>query len=162
MNIKLYAAVAMMLSLAAVAPAQIKREEAAAAPPSDAAVQKNQLQNNRLPDSKTRVFEIRTYTTSQRMEVFQEFFQNTTMQLFKKYGFEPVGFWVPQNPPRSADTFVYMLAFPDRETAKLKWEAFFKDPKWVKERADFIAEHGKILDNIDSQFVSPVDFSPLK
>jgi hypothetical protein len=162
MNIKLYAAVAMMLSLIAVAPAQTKREGAAAVPPSDAAVQKKQLQNNRLPDSKTRVFEIRTYTTSQKMEVFQEFFQNTTMQLFKKYGFEPVGFWVPQDPPRFGNTFVYMLAFPDRETAKLKWEAFFKDPKWVKDRADFIAKHGRILDNIDSQFVSPVDVSPLK
>src|SRR5918993_3343312 len=160
MNIKLYAAVAIMLSLIAVAPAQTKRE--GTTPPSAAAVQKNQLQNNRPPESKTRVFEIRTYTTSQKMEVFQEFFQNTTMQLFKKYGFEPVGFWVPQDLPRSGNTFVYMLAFTDRKTARLKWDAFFKDPKWVKDRADFIAKHGKILDNIDSQFVSPVDFSPLK
>ncbi|MDQ3803321.1 MAG: NIPSNAP family protein [Acidobacteriota bacterium] len=161
MNIKLYAAVALMLSLIAVAPAQTKRE-VAAAPPSDAAIQKNQLQNNCLPDSKTRVFEIRTYTTSQKMEVYQEFFQNTTVQLFKKHGFEPVGYWVPQDPPRSKNTFIYILAFPDRETAKAKWDAFFKDPKWVKDRADFIAKHGKILDNIDSQFVSPVNFSPLK
>lgn len=110
----------------------------------------------------TRVFEIRTYTTPQKMEVFQEFFQNTTIQLFRKYGFEMIGNWVPLEAPRSENTFIYILAFPDRETAKAKWDAFFKDPKWVKDRSDFIAKHGTITSKIESQFVSPVDFSPLK
>lgn len=109
-----------------------------------------------------RVFEIRTYTISRKMDVYMPFFVNTTLELFKKYGFEPVGFWIPQDPPRSENTLVYILAFPDRETARAKWDAFFKDPKWVKDRADFMAKHGKILDNLDSQFISPVDFSPLK
>ena len=67
MNVKLFAAVAVLLSLIVITPAQTKREGAVAASPSDAAVQ---IQKNRLPDSKTRVFEIRTYTTSQKMEVF--------------------------------------------------------------------------------------------
>jgi len=35
-----------------------------------------------------------------------------------------IGYWVPQDPPRSENTFVYMLAFSDRETAKAKWDAF--------------------------------------
>ena len=161
MNIKLFAAVAVMLSLIVVAPAQTKRE-GAAAPPSYAAVQKNQLQNNRLPGAKTRVFEIRTYTTSQKMEVFMAFFIANTIKLFRKYSFEPIGYWVPQDPPRSENTFVYMLAFPDRETAHAKWDAFLNDPEWVKARADFMAKHGRVTDKIESLFVSPVDFSPLK
>jgi quercetin dioxygenase-like cupin family protein len=110
----------------------------------------------------TRVFEIRTYTTSQRMDVFKTFFLENTVKLFKKYGFEPTGYWIPLDPPRSENTFVYILAFPDRETAKTKWDAFLNDPEWVKARADFIAKHGKITDKIESQFVSPIDFSPLK
>jgi NIPSNAP len=96
------------------------------------------------------------------MDVYKAFFLENTVKLFKKYGFEPIGYWIPQDPPRSENTFVYLLAFPDRETAKSKWDAFLNDPEWVKARADFIAKHGKVLDNIDSQFVSPVDFSPLK
>jgi hypothetical protein len=161
MNIKLFAAVAVLFSLIVVTPAQTERE-GAAAPPSHAAVQQNQLQNNRLPDSKTRVFEIRTYTTSQKMEVFMAFFMENTMKLFRRHGFEPVGFWIPQDPPRSGNTFVYMLAFPDRETAKAKWDAFLNDPEWVKACADFMAKHGRVTDKIESQFVSPVAFSPLK
>ena len=110
----------------------------------------------------TRVFEIRTYTIAQKMDVYMPFFVNTTLELFRKHGFEPVGLWIPQDPPRSENTLVYILAFPDRETAKAKWDAFFKDPKWVKDRADFIARHGTITSKIESQFVSPVNFSPLK
>jgi hypothetical protein len=160
MKIKLYAAVTVMLSLVAVASAQTKRE--GTTPPSHAAVQKNQLQEHRPPDSKTRVFEIRTYTTSQKMEVFMAFFTQNTMKLFRRHGFEPIGFWVPQDPPLSGNTFVYMLAFPDRETAKLKWDAFLNDPEWVTARADFMAKHGRVTDKIESQFVSPVDFSLLR
>lgn len=161
MNIKLFAAAALMLSLAAAAPAQMKGE-GAAAPPSHAALQKNRLQSNGQPGSKTRVFEIRTYTTSQKMEVFLAFFMENTMKLFRRHGFEPVGFWIPQDPPRSGNTFVYILAFPDRETAKAKWDAFLNDPEWVKARADFMAKYGRVTDKIESQFVSPVDFSPLR
>ena len=109
-----------------------------------------------------RVFEIRTYTTSQKMERLKALFREHSLALFKKHGFEVVGFWVPQDPPRSENTFIYMLAFPDRETAKAKWDAFHSDPEWLKVRAEFEAKYGKIVDKVDSQFVSPVDFSPLK
>lgn len=36
----------------------------------------------------SRIFEIRTYTTSQKMDVFMAFFFNNTAALFKKHGFE--------------------------------------------------------------------------
>jgi hypothetical protein len=109
-----------------------------------------------------RVFEIRTYTTSQKMDMLVALFRDHSLALFKKHGFEVIGFWVPQDPPRSENTFVYMLAFPDRETAKAQWDAFHNDPEWLKVRAEFEAKHGKIVDKVESQFVSPVDFSPLK
>lgn len=109
-----------------------------------------------------RVFEIRTYTTSQKMDDLKALFREHSLGLFKKHGFEAIGFWVPQDPPASQTTFVYMLVFPDRETAKAKWAAFHSDPEWLKVRAEFEAKHGRIVDKIESQFVSPVDFSPLQ
>lgn len=109
-----------------------------------------------------RVFEIRIYTVAAEMDVFKKFFIDNTVALFRKYGFEPVGYWVPLDPPRSENTFVYILAFPDRETAKARWDSFLNDPAWIKARAEFIAQHGKITERIDSLFVSPLDFSPLK
>jgi hypothetical protein len=109
-----------------------------------------------------RVFEIRTYTTSQPMERLKALFRDHSLALFKKHGIEVIGFWVPQDPPRSENTFIYMLVFPNRETAKAKWDAFHSDPEWLKVRAEFEAKNGKIVDKVESQFVSPVDFSPLK
>ena len=109
-----------------------------------------------------RVFEIRTYTTSQKMERLEALFREHSLALFKKHGFEVIGFWIPQDPPCSENTFIYMLAFPDRATAKAKWDAFHSDPEWLKVRAEFEAKYGKIVDKVEPQFVSPVDFSPLK
>ena len=115
-----------------------------------------------LSAADARVFEIRTYTTSQEMDVLTALFRDHTLALFKKHGLEVIGFWVPEDAPLSENTLIYMLAFPDRGTAKARWEAFRNDPEWLKVRADFEAEHGKIVDEIESLFVSPVDFSPMK
>ncbi len=109
-----------------------------------------------------RVFEIRTYTTSQKLDVFLEFFRTNTVKLFKKHGFEPIGYWIPQDAPRSQNTFVYLVALPDRETAKRLWDAFLTDPEWIEARSEFRAKNGPVTDKIESVFVSPVAFSPLK
>jgi hypothetical protein len=85
-----------------------------------------------------------------------------TVALFQKHGFEVVGYWVPLDAPRSANTFIYILAFPDRETAKAKWDAFHNDPEWLKARDEFQSKYGKTVDKVESLFVSPTDFSPLK
>lgn len=148
-KMKLLAATAVSLLLLPASYSQTKPEPVSSKP--DAAL-----------ILKSRVFEIRTYTTSQKMDVFKAYFIKNTMALFKKYDFEVIGYWIPQDPPHSENTFVYMLAFPDRETAKAKWDAFLNDPEWVKARTDFRAKNGNITDKIESQFVSPVDFSPSK
>jgi hypothetical protein len=160
MNSKLLVAVAMMLSLVAVVPAQTSSEETA--PLSQVTAQNVQSEKNRPPSSNTRVFEIRTYTIARKWDVYMPFFMGTTMELFRKHGFEPVGYWIPQDAPDSENTLIYILAFPDRETANKKWKAFFDDPKWKQDRAAFIAKHGKITDKIESRFVSPAEFSPIK
>lgn len=109
-----------------------------------------------------RVFEVRTYTTSQNMDELKTLFREHSLPLFKKHGIEAVGYWVPQDAPASRNTFIYMLIFPDRETAKAKWDAFHRDAEWLKVRAEFEAKHGKIVDKVESQFLTPVDFSPLR
>jgi hypothetical protein len=109
-----------------------------------------------------RVFELRTYTTSQKIDDVKALFRDHSVALFKKHNIEVIGYWVPQDAPRSANTFIYLLAFPDRETAKARWEGFHADPEWLKIRAAFEAARGKIVDKIESVFLSPVDFSPLQ
>jgi hypothetical protein len=125
MKTKLHAAVILMLFSVAISPAQAKLKGAERSP--NFVAKKNQTQQNRLPNAKDRVFELRTYTIAQKWDIYMPFFTGTTMELFKKHGFEPIGFWIPQDSPDSEKTLVYILAFPDRETANKKWEDYGQD-----------------------------------
>lgn len=110
----------------------------------------------------TRVFEIRTYTTHPgKLEALNARFRNHTVGLFKKHGMTNIGYWTPQDAPLSENTLIYVLAHTSRETAKQSWDAFRKDPDWVKARTESEMP-GPIVVKVDSVFMSATDYSPLK
>jgi hypothetical protein len=46
-----------------------------------------------------------------------------------KHGISAVGYWVPNDDsPEWKDTFVYLVAHPDRQTAETNWNALHTDP----------------------------------
>ena len=111
---------------------------------------------------KTRVFEIRTYTTLPgRLDALNARFRDHTLRLFEKHGITNVGYWVPTDEPKSQNTLVYVLAHDSREAAKASFESFGKDPEWQKAREASEAD-GKIVEKIESVFVAPTDYSPMK
>ena len=111
---------------------------------------------------KTRVFEIRTYTTLPgRLDALNARFRDHTVRLFEKHGITNVGYWVPTDEPKSQNTLIYVLAHDSREAAKASFESFGKDPEWQKAREASEAD-GKIVEKIESVFVTPTDYSPMK
>ena len=109
-----------------------------------------------------RVFELRTYTTLEgRLDALHARFRNHTTKLFTKHGITNVGYWAPMDEPRSKNTLIYLLAHPSREAAKKNFDAFRNDPAWVKAR-DESEVSGKIVEKVESVFLAPVDYSPLK
>ena len=109
-----------------------------------------------------RVFEIRTYTSEPgRLPALEARFRDHTVAIFQRHGMTSIGYWVPQDSPRSQDTLIYILAHPSREAAKADWAAFNSDPEWQKVRAESEA-NGKIVNHVDSVFMTPADFSALK
>jgi hypothetical protein len=112
--------------------------------------------------SGNRVFEIRTYTCYPgRLPALEKRFRDHTIDIFNRHGMTSIGYWVPQDPPRSQDTLIYILAHPSREEAKKHWDEFRDDPEWKKVAADSEAD-GKIVSHVDSVFANPTDFSPIK
>lgn len=110
----------------------------------------------------TRVFEMRTYTALEgRLDALQARFRTHTTKLFQKHGMTNIGYWTPADGPQSKNTLVYILAHADREAAKKSWAAFSADPEWVKARTESEAA-GKIVDKVESVFLNPTDFSPMK
>lgn len=115
-----------------------------------------------LAQEKGRVFELRTYTAEPgKLDALVARFRDHTIKLFEKHGMQNIGYWVPQDPPASQNTLIYILAHRSREAAKKSWDAFRADPEWKKVQAESEAA-GKIVTKIESVFMSPADFSKLR
>ena len=108
------------------------------------------------------VYELRIYTTLEgKLPALLARFRDHTLKIFERHGMENVGYWVPADAPRSQNTLYYILRHKSREAAAASWEAFRKDPAWLKARTESEAT-GKIVDHVESVFLSPADFSKLK
>lgn len=111
----------------------------------------------------SRCFEMRTYYAAPgRFEAMNARFRDHTCKLFKKHGMELIGFWIPQDKDKGAEnTMVYILAHKSREEAKKSWAAFSNDPEWKKAR-DESEVIGKLVDKVESVYLSATDYSPMK
>ena len=111
----------------------------------------------------SRAFEMRTYYAAPgKLEALNARFRDHTCRLFKKHGIEIIGFWIPQDKEKGADnTLVYLLAHKSREAAKQSFSDFGKDPEWQKAHKESEA-NGKLVEKIESVFLSATDYSPVK
>ena len=109
-----------------------------------------------------RVFELRTYTAAPgKLDALNARFRNHTVKLFEKHGMKNIGYWVPADEPKSRDTLIYIVAHDSREAAKKSWDAFRADPAWLKAREASEVE-GKLTEKVESVYMNPVDYSPMK
>ena len=108
------------------------------------------------------VYEIRTYTTPDgKLDALKARFRDHTIAIFNKHNMKSIGYWTPQDAPLSQNTLIYILEHPSREAAKANWAAFGADPDWVKAKGESEV-NGKLTTKVDSVFVDPTDFSPIK
>jgi hypothetical protein len=106
-----------------------------------------------------RVFELRTYTCYEgKLPDLLARFRNHTMRIFEKHGMTNIAYWVPLH---HQNTLIYIIAHASREAAKKNWDEFRNDPEWQKVQKDSEA-NGKIVSKVDSVFMDPTDFSPMK
>ncbi|WP_435006376.1 NIPSNAP family protein [Tundrisphaera lichenicola] len=112
---------------------------------------------------KDRVFEMRTYYTHEgRLPALNKRFREHTTELFKKHGMENIGYWTPaEEKDGKNEKLVYLLAYPSMEAREKSWKAFGADPEWHKAR-DASEADGKIVKKVESVFLNPTDYSPIK
>jgi hypothetical protein len=109
-----------------------------------------------------RVFELRTYTAPDgKLEDLHKRFRDHTMRIFKNHGIENVAYFRPQDAPLSQNTLIYLIAHKSRDAAKANWAAFQADPEWQKV-ANESQKNGKIVAKVESVFLDPTDYSPMK
>lgn len=110
-----------------------------------------------------RVFELRIYhTVPGKTSALQSEFRDKVSKLFAKHDLKAVGYWAPEDAPASDNTFIYILAHPSRDEAKKHWAAFQGDPEFQEMIKSQQGEGAKIVEKVDSTYMDPLDFSPLK
>jgi outer membrane protein assembly factor BamB len=114
------------------------------------------------PKVEARIYELRVYyVLPGRMDAMNARFRDHTCKLFEKHGMKLIGFWQPSDPKEKDRKLIYVLSHASREAADKSWKAFREDPDWIKAR-DASERDGKIVEKIESTFMSPTDYSYLK
>jgi hypothetical protein len=110
--------------------------------------------------SATTVYELRIYHVYEgKLDDLLRRFRDHTMKLFEKHGIKNLAYWTPTDEPLKGKTLVYILVHPSREAATANWQSFRDDPEWQSVR-DKSEANGKLVEKIDSTFLTLTDFSP--
>jgi hypothetical protein len=109
-----------------------------------------------------RVFELRIYHANPgKMKALHTRFRDVTNNLFKKHGMTIVGFWSPTDSDEAEKKLYYILAYPSKADADKSWKAFREDPDWTKAKAKS-EEDGVLVAKVESVYMNPTDYSPIK
>jgi len=109
-----------------------------------------------------RVFELRTYTAPDgKLGELHARFRDHTLKIFEKHGMTSVIYLAPMDAPLKDNTLVYLLAHKDRAAAQASWTAFANDPEW-KQVASESQKNGPLTSKVESVFLTPTDYSPMK
>jgi hypothetical protein len=113
-----------------------------------------------LTAASTHVYELRTYHAMPgKLPDLEARFRNHTIEIFNRHNMKSVGYWVPQD--NKDYVLIYVLEHPSKEEAVKNWAAFRTDPEWVKVSKESEV-NGKLVDHVDSVYMDPTDFSPMK
>jgi hypothetical protein len=107
-----------------------------------------------------RCFELRTYdATPGKLDDLLARFRDHTTALFTKHGMTQIGYWVNVKP--DSNQLIYILAHKSKEAAAESFKNFRADPAWIEAKKNSEV-NGSLTTKVDSVFMAPVDFSPMK
>jgi hypothetical protein len=110
----------------------------------------------------TRVFEMRIYYAHPgKMKALHARFRDHTTKLFEKHGMTNIGYWSPTDANQADEKMVYILAYPSKSAAEKSWKDFVNDPDWKKAKAASEVD-GPLVAKVESVYLNPTDYSPIK
>jgi hypothetical protein len=117
---------------------------------------------NQVRADSNRVFELRVYhCLPGKVPALESRFRDTTSKLLAKHDLKAVGYWVTEgDAPAWDNTFIFILAHPSREEAKRNWEAAGTGPGFQEVYKS--EQANKLVEKVDSTYMHPTDFSPMK
>jgi hypothetical protein len=107
------------------------------------------------------VYELRVYHANEgKLDALVARFRDYTDAIFKRHGMKSVAYWLPTDEPLKGKTLIYILKHPSREAATSNWKSFHDDPEWIKVSTES-EKNGKLVEKVDSTYMTLTDFSPV-
>jgi hypothetical protein len=119
---------------------------------------------NQVRANSNRVFELLVYhTLPGKVPALESIFRDVS-KLQAKHDLNVVGYWVPNDDPAWANTFIYLVAHPSQEEAKKNWHALHADPAFPEYRKQAAPLIEKVDEGykVDEVYMRPTDYSPMK
>lgn len=114
------------------------------------------------PAKSPHIYELRTYTTNEgKLDALHDRFSNHTNEIFVRNNMTLIGYWTPTDGDAAKNTLIYLIAHENREAAKKNWGAFGSDPGWKSAFAESTKD-GRLVNNVESIYMDPTDYSPLR
>lgn len=111
-----------------------------------------------------RVFELCIYHAEPGKAAALESVWRDASKYLTKHGINVLGYWRPNEDPAWADTFVYVVSFPDRAEAEKQWDSLHHDPEFRPyiEAAKPLIRKADGHYKVDEVYMRPTEFSPLR
>jgi hypothetical protein len=107
------------------------------------------------------VYELRIYHANEgKLDALVARFRDHTVAIFNRHGLKSVAYWLPTDEPLKGKTLIYILKHPSREAATANWKSFHDDPEWIKVSTES-EKNGKLVEKVDSTYMTLTDFSPV-
>jgi hypothetical protein len=107
------------------------------------------------------VYELRIYHANEgKLDALLARFRDHTVAIFDRHGLKSVAYWTPTDEPLKGRTLIYILKHPSREAATANWKSFHDDPEWIKISTES-EKNGKLVEKVDSTYMTLTDFSPV-
>jgi hypothetical protein len=91
------------------------------------------------------------HAVSGKVPDLQSIFRDVS-KLQVKHDLNVVGYWVPNDNPAWANTFIYLVAHPSQEEAKKNWDALHADPAFPEYRKQAAHSDGLFGDEVAPLF----------
>lgn len=109
-----------------------------------------------------RTFELRTYTANRgKLTNLITRFRDHTMKLFSKHDMTHIGYWITTEADGKQPKLIYILAHPSEAEGKQHFKEFAEDQDWIKAR-DASEVNGKLTEKVESVYMKPTDYSPIR
>ena len=107
------------------------------------------------------VYELRIYHANEgKLDALLARFRDHTVAIFNRHDLKSVAYWTPTDEPLKGRTLIYILKHPSREAAAANWKSFHDDPEWIKVSTES-EKDGKLVEKVDSTYMTLTDFSPV-